>query len=237
VQQYEPKGLPDLLFFRLGLGIEYGDEGVRLSEKALKWRAKLEEAINDSRNHQETLPSDLLKVFAILVLLALDESGLISVPDEFNSKWEEFWKAFCRFTEGLDGILALKKKKGRPTSADAVLTDSFVAATRELNRAGYNQKAGQYWDYLWLLLTALKAKLEKSEEYKKRKTDFERAKIRERGFKAAKTAVDRAWRRLNQGEPPEIDKDDKQAIKAWSVDDFSQVQQFIQRFRDKFYSH
>lgn len=235
--EYEPKGLADLLFFRLGLGIEYGDEGVRLSEKALKWRAKLEGTINDSRNHQETLPSDLLKVFAILALLVLDESRLISVPDEFTSKWEESWNSFCRFTEELDGILALKKKKGRPTSVDGVIIDSFVAVTRELRRAGHNKKAGQYWDYLWLLFTALKARLEKSEEYKKRKTDFERAKVREREFEAAKTAVDRAWRRLNQDEPPDIEKEDKQAIKAWSMGDLSQAQRLIQRFRDKFYSH
>jgi hypothetical protein len=235
--QYEPKGLPDLLFFRLGLGIEYGDEGIRLSQKALKWRAKLEEVINDSRNHQEALPSDLFKIFAILTLLALDESGSTYVPDEFSSKWEESWKSLCRFTEGLNDILALKKKKGRPTSMDAVLIDSFVAITHKLNRTGYNQEAGQYWNYLWLLFSALKARLEKSEEYKKRKTGFERVKIREREFKAAKTAVDRAWRGLNQGEPPNVEKDDKQAIKAWVVGDFSQAQQFIQRFRDKFYSH
>ena len=232
--QYEPK-LVDLLFFSSGLGIEYGDEGVHLSEKALKWRAKLEEVRSDTRNHQEILPSHLFKVFAILFLLALDESGLIYFPDESSTKWERSWEAFCLLTERLDGILALKQKKGRPTSVDAALTDAFVAATRKLNRAGYNQKAGQYWDYLWFLFAALKTRLEKSEEYKKRKADIERVKIREREFKAAKAAVDRAWRRLNQGGPPEIEKEDKQAIKAWSVGDFSQVQQFIQRFRDKFY--
>jgi len=233
--QYEPKGL-DLLFFLSGLGIEYDDEGIRLSQKAMRWRAMLEAVISDSRKHRETLPSELLKVFGILFLLRLDESGFISFPYESTSKWQELWQAFCLFAERLDDILILRKKRGAPTSLDAIAINSFVTVCRNLDKVGYmgNKKAGQYWGYLWLLFVALKARLEKSEDFTKRKTAFERDKAIERELKAAKTAVDRSWRRLYQDEPPEIETEDKQEIKAWIVGDFSQTQKFIERFKAKF---
>lgn len=240
--QYEPKGLADILLlslFGLGidLGIEYGDEGICLSEKAMKRRATLEALLSDSRKQEETLPSDILKFFGALFLFSLDESGFIHFPNESTSKWEEVWQKFCLFTERLDDILAIRGKGGRPISQDAAAIYLMVSVSHELNKTHHNQKATQYWYYVWSLFLALKARLKKSEDFTKCKVAFERRKAMERELKAAKTAVDRRWKSVYQDEPPQLEKLDKESIEAWVVGDFSQLKQFSQRLMGKLDPH
>lgn len=234
----ERYGLADLVMLSLGFGSRLDADGIRYTEKGLKYRSEVERIVCGSSKRGDALASDILKILGIRFLLAADELSHVGTTTamigDVVSELDRSWPELCKVAEQLDSVLSVKRRKGRPYSPEGVLFETTAKIVSRMPHPGHRGEAGLYWDYIWMLYTMLRGRLEKASDIVKRKTVCERRKIIAAEMRATETAVGRHWRSAFPDRPPRLSREDRESIVSWANGDFSHLEQFTSRFQARF---